>query len=51
MTFEDLKTNKENTEEADVVLLSTGRKPYTENLGLEKLGIETDKIGRIKIND
>lgn len=51
MTYEDLKTNKTNTEEADVVLLSTGRKPYTDNLGLEKLGIETDKIGRIKIND
>ena len=51
VTFEDLKSKKQNTEEADVVLLSTGRKPYTENLGLEKLGIETDKLGRIKIND
>ena len=35
---------------ADVVLVSTGRKPYTENLGLEKLGIKTDKMGRVEVN-
>lgn len=37
--------------EADVCLIATGRKPYTENLGLENVGIETDKMGRIPIND
>ncbi len=26
---------------ADVVLVSTGRRPFTKNLGLEALGIET----------
>jgi dihydrolipoamide dehydrogenase len=36
---------------ADVVLVSTGRRPFTKNIGLESLGIETDKIGRIKVND
>ncbi len=36
---------------ADVVLVSTGRRPFTKNIGLESLGIATDKIGRIKVND
>ena len=37
--------------EADVVLVSTGRRPYTKNIGLEELGIGTDRIGRIEVND
>jgi dihydrolipoamide dehydrogenase len=36
--------------DADVVLVSTGRRPFTKNIGLEALGIETDKIGRIKVD-
>ncbi len=43
--------NAKVTFEGDVVLVSTGRKPYTANLGLEVLGITTDKGGRIPIND
>ncbi len=35
--------------EADVVLLATGRRPYTEGLGLEKVGIETER-GMVKTN-
>lgn len=35
----------------DYCLMSIGRKAYTEGLGLDKLGIETDKQGRIDIND
>ncbi len=37
--------------EADVVLVSTGRRPFTKNIGLESLGIQTDKIGRIKVDE
>jgi len=37
--------------EADVVLVSVGRKPYTENLGLDKVGVETDKRGFINIDE
>lgn len=37
--------------EADVVLVATGRRPYTRNIGLEELGIKTDKIGRIQVDD
>lgn len=33
--------------EADVVLVSIGRRPYTENLGLETVGIEVDNRGFI----
>ena len=33
--------------EADVVLVCVGRRPFTENLGLENVGIQTDKSGRI----
>lgn len=32
---------------ADKVLLAIGRKPYTEGLGLEKIGVKLDERGRI----
>jgi dihydrolipoamide dehydrogenase len=35
---------------ADVVLLSIGRRPYTQNLGLETIGITPDKQGFIPID-
>lgn len=34
----------EQTFDADVVLVSTGRRPYTENLGLEELGVKMDGL-------
>lgn len=36
--------------QADYVLVSTGRRPYTDNLGLESVGIETDR-GKIKVDN
>ena len=44
------KENKKNTIEADVVLISVGRKPFTKNLNLEKIGVETDEKGKVKVN-
>lgn len=35
----------------DVVLVAIGRRPYTQGLGIETLGIEKDKAGRIVIDD
>jgi len=35
---------------AEVVLLSIGRKPYTEGLNLDKIGLETNQRGQIDIN-
>ena len=46
-----LNGNAKVSFEGDVVLVSTGRKPYTANLGLETVGLETDKGGRIVINE
>ena len=37
--------------EADYCLMSVGRKPYTQGLRLEKIGIKLDNEGRIKVND
>lgn len=46
-----VKTKKgEETLEAEVVLSAVGIMPNTENLGLEEVGIATDK-GRILVND
>ena len=45
--------NKEGNKkkfEVDVVLISVGRKPFTKNLNLEKIGVEVDEKGRIKVN-
>lgn len=39
---ENLKNGKTEIIEGDVCLLSTGRRPYTNNLGLENLNIKTD---------
>ena len=39
-----------NKLEADVVLISVGRKPFTNNLNLENIGVELDKKGRVKVN-
>ena len=39
------------TLEADVVLLSIGRKPYTAGLDLEKAGLEANKFGKIEISN
>ncbi|MBX7248422.1 MAG: dihydrolipoyl dehydrogenase [Caulobacteraceae bacterium] len=36
--------------EADVVLVAIGRRPYTEGLGLEALGVELDKRGFVATN-
>jgi dihydrolipoamide dehydrogenase len=38
------------TIEADVVLVAVGRKPYSEGLGLEDLGIEKDNRGCVAVN-
>lgn len=47
VTFEPVKGGDGTELDSDVVLISSGRMPYTENLGLEDAGIETDS-GRIK---
>ncbi|OZJ04791.1 Dihydrolipoyl dehydrogenase, mitochondrial [Bifiguratus adelaidae] len=47
---EAAKGGNAETLEADVVLVSIGRRPFTEGLGLENVGIEVDNRGRIVID-
>ena len=44
----DNKKGEEVTFEGDYCLVSVGRKAYTDQLGLENIGITTDKAGRIE---
>jgi dihydrolipoamide dehydrogenase len=36
--------------ETDVVLVSVGRRPYLDNLGVKELGVELDNRGRVKVD-
>ena len=36
---------------ADVVLVAIGRKPYTDGLGLDAVGVALDERGRVKVDD
>jgi len=51
LTMEPSKGGDQKTEEYDVVLVSTGRRPFTEGLGLEEMGIEMDKMGRVVVDE
>lgn len=44
------KGGKPETIEADVVLVATGRRPHTDKLGLENVGIKMDDRGRVEID-
>ena len=48
--FNDNTSKKKDNIECDKVLVSVGRKPYTEGLNLSKIGINKDKIGRIEVD-
>ena len=45
------KTAAREKKECDKVLVSVGRKPYTEGLNLSKIGIKKDDKGRIEVNE
>ncbi|MCC1481633.1 dihydrolipoyl dehydrogenase [Roseibaca sp. Y0-43] len=47
VTYKLRKDDSEHVLEADAVLLATGRRPYTDGLGLEGLGVEMTKRGQI----
>ncbi|WP_303853051.1 dihydrolipoyl dehydrogenase [Bartonella apis] len=50
VTFEPVKGGSAETLEADIVLVATGRRPYTEGLGLEEAGVTLDERGRVNID-
>ncbi len=49
--YERLKDQNQSSVEADVVLVATGRRPYSDGLNLEGLGIKTDNRGVVQIDD
>lgn len=51
VTYELRKKQTQETIDADVVLVATGRKPYTEGLGLAELGVEMTDRGQVKTDN
>ena len=47
VTVEPAQGGEKSTIEADVMLVSIGRRPYTDNLGLDTVGVTLDKRGRV----
>ena len=47
VTYKLRKDDSEASVDADIVLVATGRKPFTDGLGLDALGIEMTKRGQI----
>jgi dihydrolipoamide dehydrogenase len=50
LTVEPAKGGAAETLSADVVLVSIGRRPNTEGLGLERIGLEPNKRGQIEVD-
>ncbi|MEP2890339.1 dihydrolipoyl dehydrogenase [Tateyamaria sp.] len=50
VTYKLRKDDSEHTVDADVVLVATGRKPFTDGLGLENLGVAMTKRGQIAVD-
>jgi dihydrolipoamide dehydrogenase len=47
----DRSTQAKETIECDLILVATGRRPFTDGLRLEKVGLAANDKGRIDIND
>jgi dihydrolipoamide dehydrogenase len=51
LTIEPASGGKAENLSTDIVLMAVGRKAYTESLGLDKAGVETDDRGRVKVDE
>jgi dihydrolipoamide dehydrogenase len=51
VVFEPVKGGASETLESDVVLISTGRRAFTDGLGLAEAGVALDQRGRVEINE
>ena len=51
LSMESVDGKKKETMKADVVLVSIGRRPYIEGLGLDKVGVEVTDRGFVKVDD
>lgn len=50
LKLEPAKGGEEETLKADVVLVSIGRRPFTDNLGLDNVGVKLDDRGRVEVD-
>lgn len=50
LTVEPAKGGTAEKIKADVVLVAIGRRPYTQGLGLENIGVKLDSRGRIEVD-
>ena len=48
VTYKTLADDAETTVDADVVLIATGRRPYTDGLGLSEMGIDVTDRGQVQ---
>ena len=51
VTYTLRKDDSAHTLDADIVLVATGRRPYTDGLGLAELGVEMTDRGQVAIDD
>ncbi len=51
VTYRKRDTEDDLTIKADYCLIAIGRRAYTDNLGLENVGIKTDDRGRVEVNE
>ncbi|KAH7729330.1 hypothetical protein AAVH_02805 [Aphelenchoides avenae] len=51
VSVEGAKDGKKQDLDCDVLLVSIGRRPYTQNLGLENVGLKLDERGRVPVNE
>lgn len=45
VTIEPVKGGEQKTIASDVLLIATGRRPFTEKLGADKVGVKLNKRG------
>jgi len=50
VTYQPVKGGDAQEVSTDVVLIATGRVPYTKGLGLDKVGVKCDERGRVEID-
>ncbi|KAG6541611.1 hypothetical protein Mapa_017004 [Marchantia paleacea] len=51
VTIEPAAGGEATTLDANVVLVAAGRVPYIKGLGLEEVGVNVDKFGRVEVDD
>merc|ERR1719174_1975867 len=51
LTVEPVKGGDAETIDADIVLLATGRVPFTDGLGLENVGVKVGHRGMVEVDD